>query len=99
MRSIWKGAVSFGLVSIGVKLYSATEDKDIRFNQVHATDGGRIKYRRGGSVDGGGGGESDNAQGDGVPHGELGVLTHEGMGEQTSEIPITPKTRMPSFAF
>ena len=46
MRAIWKGAVSFGLVSIGVKLYSATEEKDIRFHQVHRADGGRIKYKR-----------------------------------------------------
>ncbi|GGJ96067.1 non-homologous end joining protein Ku [Pilimelia anulata] len=46
MRAIWKGAVSFGLVSIGVKLYSATEEKDIRFHQVHAADGGRIRYKR-----------------------------------------------------
>jgi DNA end-binding protein Ku len=46
MRAIWKGAVSFGLVSIGVKLYSATEEKDIRFHQVHRTDGGRIRYKR-----------------------------------------------------
>src|SRR5881275_1078618 len=52
MRSIWRGAVSFGLVSIGVKLYSATEDRDIRFHQVHATDGGRIKYQRVCSTDG-----------------------------------------------
>jgi DNA end-binding protein Ku len=46
MRAIWKGAVSFGLVSIGVKLYSATEEKDIRFHQVHRVDGGRIRYKR-----------------------------------------------------
>src|SRR5215475_6205190 len=46
MRAIWKGAVSFGLVSIAVKLYSATEERNIRFNQVHAEDGGRIKYQR-----------------------------------------------------
>ncbi|ABP56399.1 Ku protein [Salinispora tropica] len=46
MRAIWKGAVSFGLVSIGVKLYSATEEKDIRFHQVHRDDGGRIRYKR-----------------------------------------------------
>ncbi len=52
MRSIWRGAVSFGLVSIGVKLYTATEDHDIRFNQVHAPDGGRIRYRRVCSIDG-----------------------------------------------
>jgi DNA end-binding protein Ku len=46
MRAMWKGAVSFGLVSIGVKLYAATEEKDIRFHQIHAKDGGRIRYRR-----------------------------------------------------
>ncbi|MFP5283351.1 MAG: Ku protein, partial [Actinomycetes bacterium] len=34
-RSIWKGAISFGLVTIPVKLYSATEEKDISFRQVH----------------------------------------------------------------
>jgi DNA end-binding protein Ku len=52
MRAIWKGAVSFGLVSIAVRLYSATEEKDIRFHQVHRTDGGRIKYKRTCSLDG-----------------------------------------------
>lgn len=52
MRSIWKGAVSFGLVSIAVRLYPATEDKDIRFHQVHIKDGARIKYQRVCSVDG-----------------------------------------------
>ena len=45
-RSIWKGAVSFGLVTIPVKLYGATEEKDIQFRQVHPADGGRIKYKR-----------------------------------------------------
>jgi len=46
MRSIWKGAISFGLVTIPVKLYSAVEEHDFRFNQVHREDGGRIKYKR-----------------------------------------------------
>ena len=46
MRSIWKGAISFGLVSIPVKLYSATEERDITFRQVHREDGGRIRYQR-----------------------------------------------------
>lgn len=46
MRSIWKGAVSFGLVTIPVKLYSATEERDVSFHQVHRTDGGRIRYKR-----------------------------------------------------
>ncbi len=51
-RSIWKGAISFGLVTIPVKLYSATEEKDISFRQVHAEDGGRIKYKRVCELDG-----------------------------------------------
>ncbi|WP_203567034.1 non-homologous end joining protein Ku [Aestuariimicrobium ganziense] len=45
-RSIWKGAISFGLVTIPVKLYGATEEKDISFRQVHPADGGRIRYKR-----------------------------------------------------
>ncbi len=45
-RSIWKGAISFGLVTIPVKVYGATETKDISFRQVHLEDGGRIKYKR-----------------------------------------------------
>jgi len=46
MRSIWKGSLAFGLVNVPVKVYSATESHDIRFHQVHAKDGGRIKYDR-----------------------------------------------------
>lgn len=46
MRSIWKGAITFGLVNVPVKLYSATEDHDIRLHQVHDKDGGRIRYQR-----------------------------------------------------
>ena len=46
MRSIWKGAITFGLVNVPVKVYSATEDHDISLHQVHDEDGGRIKYQR-----------------------------------------------------
>jgi DNA end-binding protein Ku len=52
MRAMWSGAVSFGLVSVPIKLYSATTNHDIRFHQVHAADGGRIKYKRTCSIDG-----------------------------------------------
>ncbi|MDN5727809.1 MAG: Ku protein [Propionibacteriales bacterium] len=45
-RSIWKGAISFGLVTIPVKLFTATEEKDVSFRQVHPADEGRIKYKR-----------------------------------------------------
>jgi DNA end-binding protein Ku len=77
MRSIWRGAVSFGLVSIGVKLYSATEDKDIRFHQVHATDGGRVKYKRVCSIDGEEVEYSDIAKGFELPDGQVVILTDD----------------------
>jgi DNA end-binding protein Ku len=46
MRSIWKGSIAFGLVNVPVKVYSATQDHDIKFHQVHAKDNGRIRYKR-----------------------------------------------------
>jgi DNA end-binding protein Ku len=52
MRSIWKGSVAFGLVNVPVKVYAATEEKDVRFRQVHAKDGGRIRYKRVCELDG-----------------------------------------------
>src|ERR1700712_1618276 len=52
MRSIWKGSLSFGLVNVPVKLYSATEDHDVPLHQVHDKDGGRIRYQRRCEVDG-----------------------------------------------
>ena len=44
-RPLWKGAISFGMVSIPVKLYSATEEKDVRFNQLHKADMSRIRQK------------------------------------------------------
>jgi DNA end-binding protein Ku len=52
MRSIWKGSIAFGLVNVPVKVYSATEDHDIKFHQVHAKDNGRIRYQRVCELDG-----------------------------------------------
>jgi DNA end-binding protein Ku len=46
MRSIWKGSISFGLVNVPVKLFSATQDHDVDLHQVHDADGGRIRYQR-----------------------------------------------------
>ena len=46
MRSIWKGSISFGLVNVPVRVYSATESHDVSLHQVHADDGGRIRYQR-----------------------------------------------------
>ena len=45
-RTMWKGAISFGLVSIPVRLYPATEERALRFNQLHDADGGRVRYLR-----------------------------------------------------
>jgi DNA end-binding protein Ku len=52
MRSIWKGSLSFGLVNVPIKLYSATEDHDVPLHQVHDKDGGRIRYKRVCEIDG-----------------------------------------------
>ncbi|WP_369172359.1 Ku protein [Streptomyces sp. R28] len=46
MRSIWNGAISFGLVSIPIKVVNATESHAISFRQIHTEDGGRIRYRK-----------------------------------------------------
>ncbi|MBD7949017.1 MULTISPECIES: non-homologous end joining protein Ku [Oerskovia] len=46
MRAIWKGAITFGLVNVPIKVYSATEDHDVPLHQVHDKDGGRIRYQR-----------------------------------------------------
>src|SRR6266487_2484585 len=52
MKTIWKGAISFGLVTIPVRVYGATEEKSLRFHQLHQPDSGRIRYKRVCSVDG-----------------------------------------------
>jgi len=46
MRAVWTGAITFGLVNVPVKLYSATQDHDVSLHQVHGADGGRIRYER-----------------------------------------------------
>jgi DNA end-binding protein Ku len=52
MQAIWKGVISFGLVTIPVRLYAATESKAIPSHQVHSSDGGRVQYKRVCSLDG-----------------------------------------------
>jgi DNA end-binding protein Ku len=88
MRSMWKGAISFGLVMIPIKLYAATEQKDIAFRQVHREDGGRIRFRRICSIDGQEVPYEDVAKGYELPTGEMVVLTDEDM----AELPL-PTTR------
>jgi DNA end-binding protein Ku len=85
MRAIWKGAVSFGLVSVPVKLYSATESHDVSFRQVHAKDGGRIKYQRVCSIDGEEVAYADIAKGYETEHGEMVILTDDDL----AELPLT----------
>jgi DNA end-binding protein Ku len=46
MRPLWKGAITFGLISIPVRLYSAVESKSLKFHLLHGEDGGRVKYKR-----------------------------------------------------
>lgn len=46
MRSIRKASIAFGIVSVPIQVYAATENKDVKLRQVHAADGGRIKYKR-----------------------------------------------------
>jgi DNA end-binding protein Ku len=77
MRSIWKGSISFGLVSIGVKLYSATEEKDVSFHQVRRSDGSRIRYKRVAEADGEEVAYADIVKGYQLPNGETVVLTDE----------------------
>ena len=45
-RSIWRGAISFGMVSIPVKLFTATESKDVSFRQLHGEDNSRVRQLR-----------------------------------------------------
>jgi DNA end-binding protein Ku len=84
MRAIWKGSVSFGLVSVPVKLYSATESHDVSFRQVHAKDGGRIKYQRVCSIDGEEIAYADIAKGYETEDGEMVILTDDDLAELPS---------------
>lgn len=77
MQTVWKGSISFGLVSIPVRLVSATEEKDIGFRQVHAKDGGRVKYKRVCSIDGEEVAYADIAKGYELPDGGMVVLTDD----------------------
>jgi len=45
-RSLWNGSIAFGLVTVPVKVYTATESKSVHFREVHAKDGGKIEHRR-----------------------------------------------------
>jgi DNA end-binding protein Ku len=95
MRSMWKGAVSFGLVMIPVRLYTATEQKDIAFRQVHREDGGRIRFRRFCSIDEQEVPYEDIAKGYELPDGEIVVLTEEDMADLP--LPTTKNVEVVQF--
>lgn len=95
MRSIWKGAIAFGLVNVPVKVYTATEDHDIKFHQVHGKDGGRIKYDRKCSVCGESVQYADIDKAYESPDGDRVILTDEDF----SSLPAAEKHEIPVLEF
>jgi DNA end-binding protein Ku len=95
MRSIWAGAISFGMVVIPVKLYAATEQRDVAFRQVHAEDGGRVQYRRFCSLDGQEVAYSDVAKGYELATGDVVVLTDDDL----KELPLATAKRIDVLHF
>ncbi|MDX2358782.1 Ku protein [Dietzia sp. PP-33] len=93
MRSIWKGEVSFGLVNVPVKVYSATEDHDLHARQVDKKDGVRIRYKRVRDDNGEEVEFSDIAKAYESEEGEMVILTKDELAtlpvEQTHEITVT----------
>ncbi|MBO0807414.1 MAG: Ku protein, partial [Actinobacteria bacterium] len=81
MRSMWRGAITFGLVTIPVRLYAATEQRDVTFRQVHREDGGRIRFQRVCTLDGKEVPYADVAKGYELPDGEMIVLTDDDLAE------------------
>jgi len=96
MHSMWKGSISFGLVMIPVRLYAATEQKDISFRQVHREDGGRIRFRRFCSIDGDEIPYEDIAKGYELPTGEMVILSDEDMSDLP--LPTTKAIEVLQFA-
>ncbi|WP_062991875.1 non-homologous end joining protein Ku [Nocardia anaemiae] len=94
-RAIWKGSIAFGLVNVPVKVYTATEDHDIRFHQVHAKDGGRIKYDRVCTVCGKSVQYADIDKAYESPEGEKVILTDEDF----SKLPAAEKHEIPVLQF
>jgi DNA end-binding protein Ku len=95
MRSIWAGAISFGMVVIPVKLYAATEQRDVAFRQVHREDGGRIQFRRVCSVDGQEVPYADVAKGYELATGDVVVLTDDDL----KELPLATAKRIDVLHF
>jgi DNA end-binding protein Ku len=81
MQTVWKGVISFGLVSIPVQLFTATEEHGVSFRQIHVSDGGQIRYRRVCTLDGEEVSYDDIARGYELPDGHVVVLTDEDFAE------------------
>ncbi|HEX4390319.1 MAG TPA: Ku protein [Mycobacterium sp.] len=81
MRSMWKGTVSFGLVSIPVKLYAATEQHDVSFRQVRGSDGARIRYTRVAETDGEEVQYGDIRKGYEMPSGEVIIIDEKDLAD------------------
>jgi DNA end-binding protein Ku len=77
MRAMWKGSVSFGLVTIPVKLYAATEQHDVSFRQVRATDGARVRYKRVAETDGEEVPYADIRKGYELPSGQMMIIDEQ----------------------
>jgi DNA end-binding protein Ku len=95
MRSIWAGAISFGLVVIPVKLYAATEQRDVAFRQVHREDGGRIQYKRMCTIDGEEVPYADIAKGYELATGDVVVLTEDDL----KDLPLASTHRIDVLHF
>src|SRR6202044_38036 len=95
MRSIWAGAISFGMVVIPVKLYAATEQRDVAFRQVHREDGGRVQFRRFCSLDGHEVASPDVAKGYELATGDVVVLTDDDL----KELPLATAKRIDVLHF
>src|SRR5215470_15583847 len=93
---MWKGGISFGLVMIPVRLYAATEQKDIAFRQVHRADGGRIRFRRFCSVCGEEVPYEDVVKGYELSTGEMVILDDEDLAELP--LPTTKSIEVLHFA-
>jgi DNA end-binding protein Ku len=95
VRSMWKGTVSFGLVSIPVKLYAATEQHDVSFRQVRREDGSRIRYKRVAEADGAEVAYPDIAKGYELPDGSIVVIDEQDL----ADLPLPTKRTVEVLEF
>ncbi|MER6396038.1 Ku protein [Kitasatospora sp. NPDC001603] len=95
MQTTWKGTISFGLVSIPVHLYSATQEHDVPLHQVHAKDGGRVRMKRYCEQEGTEVPYAEIAKGYESPDGRTVTLTDEDL----AELPLPSKKVIDVLAF